>query len=57
MAKTSGFSISITKEEREKIKRLCDAEGRNGRAQIMYMVEKRLAEIESEDRGENAEGS
>ena len=57
MAKTSGFSISITKEEREKIKRLCDVEGRNGRAQIMYMVEKRLAEIESEDRGDNAEGS
>ena len=44
---TKRLSLSITPEERERIDRLCDLEGRNTRQQIMHMTDRRLSEIEA----------
>jgi hypothetical protein len=49
-APTSGMGISVTSEERERINDLCVAEGRPRKAQIMWMVEQRIAEIEKSGR-------
>lgn len=46
MAKTSGMAISVTEEEREKITRLCAAEGRSRKGMIMHLVDQRLLELE-----------
>lgn len=51
MAKTSGMAISVTDEERERLVRLCEKEGRSRKAQIMWLVDRRLDEIE---KAENA---
>jgi hypothetical protein len=44
------MAISVTAEERERINDLCVAEGRPRKAQIMWMVEQRIAEIKKSGR-------
>lgn len=44
--KRTGWTASITAEERERVKRLLEYEKRSGSQQLMFMVDRRLAEIE-----------
>lgn len=48
---TKRLSLSVTEDERARFDRLCKLEGRNGRQQIMHMVDQRLAEL---DHGKDA---
>lgn len=48
MTKRTGWTASITDEERARIRKLLDLENRSGSQQLMHMVDKRLAEIERE---------
>ena len=46
--KRSGLTISLDKDERARLKRLTELEGRKYKQQIMHMTDLRLAEIEKE---------
>lgn len=42
----TGWSASITQDERDLINTLLELEGRSGPKQLMWMVKRRLAELE-----------
>lgn len=48
--KRSGLHMSVTDDERERFNRLLDHEKRSGSQQLMFMVDRRLAEIEKAER-------
>lgn len=39
------ISVSVSEEERELFDQVCAADGRNGRAEIMWLVKQRAAEV------------
>lgn len=48
MVKRSGLTVSVTDKERDRFRLLTEIEGRSYRAQLIHMVNKRLAELKKE---------
>jgi len=48
--KRSGWTASLTYNQRERVNRLLEHEGRSFAQQVMHMVDRRLAEIDRADK-------